>query len=202
MEIVQAYNGQDLDASKHQIRILELLGGSGSDKIECKSSVVSLEHNPAYTALSYVWGNDKDLLLITLNGYVDFPIIRNLYIALKYLRKEDEAVTLWVDALCINQKNTIEKNHQVKIMGEIYTKATHTCIWLGEGADDSDLAMQLIRKLDGNNMRSPDNNISPSGLEAIAKLQQRPWWSRVWVIQGTEHSNVSSALMKKPKSFL
>jgi len=69
-------------------------------------------------------------------------------------------------------------------MGAIYRLATHTCIWLGQEADDSDLAMELIGLLNASNFDSLSNTINFEGRLAIAKLQKRAWWSRVWVIQG------------------
>lgn len=77
-----------------------------------------------------------------------------------------------------------EKNIQIKLMGQIYTRAKETCIWLGESADDSDQAMDAIATLDGEDLDSPANSVAPTILAAIQKLQQRPWWSRVWAIQG------------------
>jgi hypothetical protein len=38
---------------------------------------------------------------------------------------------LWVDALCINQEDTTERNHQVMQMGAIYEKAKRVVVWLG-----------------------------------------------------------------------
>lgn len=39
---------------------------------------------------------------------------------------------LWVDALCINQTDTSERNDQVQLMGEIFSKAVRVIIWLGD----------------------------------------------------------------------
>jgi hypothetical protein len=59
-------------------------------------------------------------------------IASNLHAALLRLRGATEVRILWADAVCIDQTNDPEKNHQVGIMGDIY-KATKECIvWLGE----------------------------------------------------------------------
>ena len=55
---------------------------------------------------------------ITCNGY-RILITRNLFLALRGLRKADKRV-LWVDQLCIEQANVAERNHQVGIMLQIY----------------------------------------------------------------------------------
>ena len=39
-------------------------------------------------------------------------------------------IPLWVDALCINQKDHLERNNQVLLMGEIYRRAASVISWL------------------------------------------------------------------------
>jgi hypothetical protein len=51
---------------------------------------------------------------------------------------------LWVDAICIDQSNIEERNHQVKLMDLIYKNAKIVFMWLGEEADGSDLAMEIL----------------------------------------------------------
>jgi Heterokaryon incompatibility protein (HET) len=40
---------------------------------------------------------------------------------------------IWIDAICINQKDIGEKNVQVPLMGEIYASAACVIVWLGAG---------------------------------------------------------------------
>lgn len=47
---------------------------------------------------------------------------------------------LWVDAICINQADVVERNSQVKLMGDLYSNATRVIIWLG----DTKANMRLI----------------------------------------------------------
>jgi len=51
---------------------------------------------------------------------------------LRRLRRSGQPRILWVDAICINQSDLVEKSHQVSFMGEIYSKTTQCLIWLGE----------------------------------------------------------------------
>jgi hypothetical protein len=51
---------------------------------------------------------------------------------------------LWVDALCINQANLGEKNHQVALMAQIYSRADKVLVYLGESDCESDAAMECI----------------------------------------------------------
>lgn len=64
--------------------------------------------------------------------------------ALRRLRQRHKSVTLWVDALCINQDNDLEKSQQVTLMTRIYSSATMVQAWLGPRLDeDSHTRTQL-----------------------------------------------------------
>jgi hypothetical protein len=54
---------------------------------------------------------------------------------------------IWIDAICINQQDNEEKDHQVQHMGEIYRNAKLVVVWLGPSKDNSNLAMQSIPAL-------------------------------------------------------
>ena len=48
----------------------------------------------------------------------------------------DRPRVLWIDALYINQDETVERNHQVALMRDIYKKAARAIVWIGpEGVD-------------------------------------------------------------------
>jgi hypothetical protein len=68
----------------------------------------------------------------------EIRVTGNLRIALEHLRHEDDDITLWIDALCINQGHVIEKEEQVQQMKHIYEDAINTIIWLGPAGNDSD----------------------------------------------------------------
>ncbi|KAF2994066.1 hypothetical protein E8E13_002425 [Curvularia kusanoi] len=59
---------------------------------------------------------------MTLNGN-SFPITKNLECGLRHLRSNQSARVLWVDAICIDQKDYNERSKQVAMIGEIYNKA-------------------------------------------------------------------------------
>jgi len=54
---------------------------------------------------------------------------------------------LWIDAICINQENSLEKGHQIKLMGQIYKNASRVLVWLGTGDQDSELAFNSLEQL-------------------------------------------------------
>jgi Heterokaryon incompatibility protein (HET) len=76
------------------------------------------------------------LLPIQVNG-AEMRITRNLYMALEHIRDDHVDLTLWIDALCINQSDNEEKGEQVIHMTEIYTNAEQTIVWLGPAENDS-----------------------------------------------------------------
>ncbi|KAG4430170.1 hypothetical protein IFR05_014346 [Cadophora sp. M221] len=173
-----------IDSPNHEIRVLDIQPGPPGSPISCTTRNTRLlqPDTIAYTSLSYVWGKPSLTTPITFNG-LTVPVTVNLASALDHVRSQTETVTFWADALCINQKDSVEKSAQVAMMGDIYKEGTGTSIWLGEEADASDLAMDIIGQMDGEDLGSERNVLDKEGLRAIAKLQARDWWTRVWVIQ-------------------
>lgn len=68
-------------------------------------------------------------------------VTENLEAALRSLRLTDKKRHMWVDALCINQADDVEKTHQVHLMAEIYRQTALALLWLGStdplGSTDS-----------------------------------------------------------------
>ncbi|KAH7364781.1 heterokaryon incompatibility protein-domain-containing protein [Rhexocercosporidium sp. MPI-PUGE-AT-0058] len=182
-EVIERLLYLSLDGARREIRVLILEPGSRGASIVCSTKTVSLEGSLEYMALSYVWGDALHPGLVEFNGRKNFPITRNLEIALQHLRHETEVLVLWVDALCINQNNDEEKMHQVQLMKEIYSGAKETCLWLGEAADGSDVAMDIVGAMNSEDVYDPANTLSTADLSALAALQGRTWWRRIWVVQ-------------------
>lgn len=145
-----------------------------------------------YTALSYTWGDLQEKQSITLNCNV-FTVTKNLLVALQHLRSENESLTLWIDAICINQEDIDERTQQVKQMVEIYKNATQVFIWMGEEIENFDAAISLMNRckqamdpggfgIEGL-VHFADSKFRREGWDALAKLLERPWFSRVWIIQ-------------------
>ena len=132
---------QPLDPSKSQIRLLQIHRIHGpkphQDKITYTLSTVSLHDKPKFTALSYVWGNPKITKPITVNNHT-VDVTTNLAAGLRCLVKQLAggkdtlcSFQLWIDAICVNQEDVTERNHQVKLMRDVYSSAEHVFAWLG-----------------------------------------------------------------------
>jgi hypothetical protein len=134
-----AHRYQPLKTSVNEIRILSLLPASErSSEICCKLHTVSLDSNPVYIALSYCWGDPTNPRRILLDHCVKevsdqreslaysltaYQVTANLHEALSSLRDPEDTISLWVDALCINQDDLEERSLQVLRMTAIYRSA-------------------------------------------------------------------------------
>lgn len=175
-----------LSTESKEIRLIHVEPAADpNSRVVCSSQRASLLNAPAYTALSYCWGDSGDKPAITFNGVSDFAIPRSLESALRQLRQSDAQGFLWADAISINQDpDTPEKSHQVSLMHEIYSKAASTVVWLGEAADDSGLAMDTISRLHEHSVwEIEEATLSAAQFRAMAALNARQWWSRTWVVQ-------------------
>ncbi|KAK1988623.1 heterokaryon incompatibility protein [Colletotrichum cereale] len=120
-----------------QFRLLHLLAGPPDDGVVRVRLVVEpVDAAPAYHAVSYTWGDPGQTVGILCEG-AEIRITTNLLDALRRLRRPDEDVVLWADAVCIDQRNTLEKTHQIMLMTDIYSRAASVLVWLG--SDDAGL---------------------------------------------------------------
>lgn len=82
---------------------------------------------PRFHALSYIWGDPNETTSIYCNeAYV--KVTTNLYDALRDMFTQFPDRLLWVDALCINQNDLVEKAMQMALMGDIYHGAESVMI--------------------------------------------------------------------------
>lgn len=115
------------------IRILELRPAeSFNDPLHLSLKQVSLEDHDRdrFEAVSYVWGAPRGRQEVICDNET-IRVTTNCESLLRHLRLKTETRHLWVDALCINQSSTSDKNHQVPLMGDIFESAERVIIWLG-----------------------------------------------------------------------
>ncbi|KAK1830485.1 heterokaryon incompatibility protein-domain-containing protein [Podospora conica] len=107
--------------------------------------IANLDDATSFTALSYVWGSPSHPRTISCSPEVPaLEITENCHAALRQIQRRFGAVTIWVDSICINQRDDDEKTTQIPLMQDIYTKATTVYIWLGVGTESSDRAMSYL----------------------------------------------------------
>ncbi|RTE85006.1 hypothetical protein BHE90_000382 [Fusarium euwallaceae] len=198
-----------LELNQRQIRILRLLPGEGQDPIRCTLETALLADDPSYQALSYAWGDPLDCRSITVDERTTNVTV-NLFNALRRLRLPDDERRLWVDALCINQADDVEKSHQVNLMRDIYSRTTQAILWLGDFAEDFDSSRLASTKPRTNENLIPEQTVLAAftflevlaadhhydikyeepgqdligqGVSAILVLTKLSWWHRVWTVQ-------------------
>jgi len=184
----------------YSTRLIDLLPGQWNEVPSCTIHEFELEAAPEYEALSYVWGETENPVQIICNGCI-LSVTPNLAAALVGIRHKTKVKTLWIDAICINQSNVLERNQQVGIMYRIYQSARNVLIWIGHERKDTRLAFESFRPL-GKILIDPTVAFaSPSNLatlrlcyervsslgtgvwDGLEDVFMRPWFERVWIIQ-------------------
>lgn len=164
--------------------------------------------------MSYVWGDPQKSAVIGIGGPegpAKLRVTQSLHTVLQYLRYRDQPRTLWIDAICLNQADYTELNRQVPRMYEIYRLSCKGTAWLGkEDAGSTQtlaslgyLGNQVVAEAEtGLLFRSPSAEkedwyqpdfelpFSQDTWDGIIKLLQRPWFSRLWVVQEIQPGTV------------
>lgn len=177
------FRHQPLEHDKPSIRLIHLLPDLSPDGlIQCEIVHETIE--APYTCLSYRWGAPDPSSSILINGQL-FAVRQNLLDFLDMARKNGAATMIyWIDALCIDQDNILERNHQVAQMGDIFSQATCVNIWLGATTADKDITPALRV------LRDPEN-ASPQQWGLVSAVKQdledyicgNPYWERAWIVQ-------------------
>lgn len=161
--------------------------------------------NPVYKCLSYRWGSEDKSCSILLNKRL-FKVSQSLWEFLNvYQRRSDNDSYLWIDQICINQVDVIERNDQVSRMDMIYKQCEEVVVWLGTCPDSSiGRALHFLHAIQSPRgsafsahklgrcycleaskcliqWSTPDSNRQPH--PALQALLSNPCWSRAWIIQ-------------------
>jgi hypothetical protein len=225
--LVPAYRYEPLP-KQTSFRLLQLRAGGPENPLECNTSTHDMDAPtlPSYYAMSYTWGSSiYDRLVIAGRSIplddelhsrysIRHPlgcdgrrllISTNLRNALRRFRHLLNPVTLWIDAICINQEDIHERASQVLLMKTIYYNAQCVWLWLGEEMEGSSSAFELLSQLArmGKSARfnkEPLPSIGDIGdadvcdelgipnlysfeWKSVVKLFDRPVFRRIWIIQ-------------------
>jgi hypothetical protein len=165
-----------LDQQTDEIRVLILQPGVGVDRLQCTLETYQLDNCKEFEALSYAWGDPKLVEPIILNGSRTM-ITHNLSVALRHLRYTQSCRVLWIDAVCINQKDIDERNHQVFMMNRVYSVAKQVLVWLGEARGCSDIAMNRLKEIgEGQELGFERNQLRGFIYDCLI---DRDWWGRL-----------------------
>lgn len=215
-----SYEYNKLLTETPQFRLLQLVPGENT-RLECEISthVLDSPEAPAHTALSYTWDNPKhDNLVVNGQRISEKDELRTKYKirhplwcgsnrllistglrdALLKIRDKNDATTLWVDAICINQDDLAERASQVLLMQRIFHTASTVFMWLGtedECARQAFLLLPKLASLDSQSLSEEDiywvDAMESFGLPRFPSAQwksfidffARAYFRRIWIVQ-------------------
>lgn len=215
---------RNLNEGMKEIRLIHLYPGSLAEALACSMEYTPLQddNHTRFECLSYCWGDQKSISVITVSCPVQrlttshtatvehlLPLGSSLYSAMRNLRpKSGPARVLWIDAICINQKDLNERSQQVGIMREIYSKADNVAIWLGDGDETTTKCIRTINTIGKRYESSTGKNIeehsvaelhdplfSDKGVNLFLdewKIFEMPWFRRTWVIQEVFNAKIAT----------
>jgi hypothetical protein len=179
-----------------EIRILIIHPGNYFDPLSCTLQEHDIRYVPEYTAISYCWTYDINLVDISVDDSGSFKVPVHLRACLRRLRSATSARRVWIDAFCINQDDQAEKSEQVSQMPRIYSSSLRTVIWLGETEPE---APTCIVRANGYCAIEGFSSVEHGGmlrflgevlqdeektsLKPEAKHLMRVWWKRLWCVQ-------------------
>lgn len=202
------------------IRRVKIHPGNLEDAILISLDVVTFsgDEKPEYEALLYVWGSPEQPEVVRVDEKYGLTIsaTRKLIMALRYLRSTDEPRILWVDALCINQQDEVEKGPQVAMMGDIYRHATRVVAWIVPDAGNSDAIMAKMESLGSLiqvdfagkvtfslaegatdldlDLAARSIYLPMEEIDALVQLLHRPWFSRLWIRQEVQLASSAAVI--------
>jgi hypothetical protein len=233
MDEVRLYQYKPLP-THDSVRILELQPSREiKSPLVCKFVHCQLSKLPRYEALSYTWGDPVFPKTLTVHDrrrlqsplrflcgikttsihISHLRLTENLAAALMRYRLRSKARSLWVDALCINQCDRLERERQVAIMSKIYLQARRVLVFTGESSQQMLQALSHIRSIASLapnfnlhsetdiltsllNVPVPETILAPgphdiavavvgSCLDTLrtSKFFEQAWFTRIWIVQ-------------------
>lgn len=187
--------------NKGDIRLLVLHPGQEDCQLRAVVYRCPLLAANSFQAISYTWGSSElSHSLWTPEGTI--KISASLHSTLRCVRHEKQPVLLWADGVCINQSNEDEKSDQVRLLPQVFQRAT--CVLVCLGSDDKgNRAMEALMQMRVNDALATLGEEWPKDLAQIPKawgkrgmpppddpiwaeigaLFERPWFERAWIIQ-------------------
>lgn len=140
------YKHQPLQAPR-KIRLISLEGSrSFKSPLRCTVSQAKLDGTAPFDALSYSWETLQGESAMSCDNGLLINITTNCELAIRHLRPKSGRRTLWIDAICTDQTSVADKNEQVPLMREIFSRAKEVIVWLGPEGKRSDRWLTMFRR--------------------------------------------------------
>ncbi|KAH5650718.1 hypothetical protein HBI23_169750 [Parastagonospora nodorum] len=104
---------------------------SKESPISLTTKVFRLDQKPDFHAISYVWGTAPASIRVPCNGNGRSLLVTPTAYEMLANFAKFERLWWWVDAVCIDQENEVEKAGQIPLMRQIYAKEMSVAVWLG-----------------------------------------------------------------------
>lgn len=168
--------GTDQDLLSFELRVVDLAHVEGAVLHDCGSIV-------EYAAISYAWDSPGPMRLVHCDGHIH-SASKTVCHALRAVREPDKETHVWLDALCINQDDVMERSSHIRRMFLIYRKAKEVFVWLGDAGPHTDLAIEALNETESIHLFESTCRRHLSNIhKGLLDLCARPWLERTWVRQ-------------------
>lgn len=114
----------------------------------------------------------------------------------KELSSSHASNRLWVDQICINQRDKVKKAVQISLIGTIYQQARQVLGWLGEPTKDSEIRIKFLCFL-GNVERNPSFDSALAFQELIEGIHGEEKLAYLFY-PDSKHIKAAARLLQRP----
>ncbi|KAI4256059.1 MAG: hypothetical protein L6R42_006421, partial [Xanthoria sp. 1 TBL-2021] len=191
---------------EHQIRVLSISIEPGTGFVVCNFDHRNLESSlGAYRAISYCWGDPTPSYRVKCGNGQSLLVTKSAAEILTLVLSRNTTDVYWIDQLCINQEDIVEKSAQVLMMGQIYSSTKQVIAWLGRGNADSktaiDFVEMLYKEIEDMKLKGLQPTLTPilslpvtirtfvserrlsRKWYPLTDFLKNPWFERAWVMQ-------------------
>lgn len=178
-----------------EIRVLDLRPDPPDMPLIGALRKIRLSGHDEYEPLSYTWEDHPTDVTKDENDIHPFLYLDHTYgapgayielqtncaRALYRIRDDRDIRTIWVDAICINQADLVERSRQVSLMERIYARPYTVVAYVGHESQEqhSHMAMWLLNHPTILNTGTLDDH----QLSSISHFVRRPYFQRMWIVQ-------------------
>ena len=186
------YQFQEIMAN--EVRILTIYSAPSEDapvmgEFSVQKYMDKDESDPGlpFAALSCAWTRSEDLQDITIVEFGETSVIKvmpSVLNALRSLRQAESEVHVFLDSVCIDQGNAVEKSALLANLHLIFQDSDHVYAWLGDSDENMEIVADFCQSL---GVSEADNLVKDGSLEkkwqALATVLRNPYFSRRWILQ-------------------
>lgn len=190
----------------NQVRVMSISVEPLTGFLVCDFDVRDLASSQgSYRAISYCWGDPNPAHRVLCSNGQSLLVTESAAEIMKFVVPHNPTDFFWIDQLCINQADPVEKAAQVSVMGEIYSFTKQVVAWMGRGDRSSKSAIAFVGMLFGEMEDLERKGFQPTRASlkslpgrvrndvsqmkasrkwsALSHLLRNPWFERVWVMQ-------------------